>query len=212
MMQTTRRIAIYDFDGTLYGGETLRDFYLFSANRNPLLYLCMLPYFGALFLLKRCGMISERTFKERSLAFLGRKINMRAVEKFWRKRNKRIFPWVKRELERDKRAKFTRICISASPDPLIRHTVINRLGFSSLIATRLNIADNRKMDGENCKGEEKVRRFRRWLAENRIRQYEVVKVVSDSSSDLPLYTLAPAGHFKVTPAGDLLPGEPDVYK
>jgi HAD superfamily phosphoserine phosphatase-like hydrolase len=210
MMMTPRRIAIYDFDGTLYNGETMRDFYIFCANRNPLLYL-LLPYFGALYLLLKCKAISPRAFKERGLVFLGRKINMRMVEKFWRKKNKRIFPWVKRELERDRKEKYTRLCISASPDTLIRHTVVNRLGFNSLIATRLDIIDNRKLDGEPCKGEEKVRRFRRWLAENRVKGYEIVKMVSDSSADMPLYALAKE-RFKVTPKGELLPGEADVYK
>ena len=51
-----KKTVIYDFDGTLYNGETISDFYFFSAKENKLLYL-WLPYFAILLLLKKLHLL-----------------------------------------------------------------------------------------------------------------------------------------------------------
>ena len=46
-----------------------------------------------------------------------------------------------------------------------------------------------KIDGENNKGEEKVKKLDEWAKENGF-EYEIVKFYSDSLADEPLYDIA----------------------
>lgn len=201
-----KKIAIYDFDGTLYGGETISDFYFFCAKRNWFLLL-LLPYFVILYILKKYKLISLKTFKEKCFIFLGKKISQKKVYKFWGKRKKKIYPWVRKELERDKKRGYYIICISATPEFLIKGIVLKYLQIDYLIGTRLSTEDNRKIIGENCKGEEKVKRLEEWLEKRDIKEYEIVKMVSDSMADKPLYDIAKY-KFAVSPRGKFYKGLP----
>ncbi len=201
-----KKIAIYDFDGTLYGGETISNFYFYCAKHNWLLFL-WLPYFIILFLLKKIHLISLKTFKQECFRFFGKHLSVDKVYKFWGVNKKKIYPWVRQELERDRKRGYHIICISATPEFLIHGIVIKYLKIDTLIGTLLNPKDNRKIIGKNCKGEEKVERLHLWLKKNNIKNYKIVKMVSDSLADMPLFNIA-ENKFAVSPKGKIYKGLP----
>ena len=139
-----KRIAIYDFDGTLYNGETISDFYFFCAKYKKRLYL-WLPYFALLYLLKVLHLISLQFFKQEAFRFFGRRISTDMVYKFWGVKKKYIFRWVYRELKTDRKRGYYLICISATPEFLLSGIVLKQLKFDAIIGTILNPMDNLKI-------------------------------------------------------------------
>lgn len=204
-----KKIAIYDFDGTLYNGETISDFYFFSAKENKLLYL-WLPYFAILLLLKKLHLITLKLFKQECFRFFGRRISTDMVYKFWGVKKKYISPWVRHELALDKKRGYYTICISATPEFLLSGIVLKYLNFDAFIGTRLNTKDNRKIIGKNCKGKEKVSRLYEFLKKRHIKNYKIKKMVSDSLADMPLYKIAER-NFVVKKDGTLKEGLPTKY-
>ena len=100
----------------------------------------------------------------------------KAVNKFWDKHEKEVFPWFK---ERKRYA----VVISASPDFLLCE-IKRRLKFETLICTKHNPKTG-AIIGLNCRDEEKVRRFRELFPDA-----EVTDVYSDSlRHDRPIFSL-----------------------
>ena len=59
-------VNIYDFDGTIYDGDSSIDFYLFCLKRNFKILLCLpLQFFS--FILFKLGIIDRKEFKEKVL-------------------------------------------------------------------------------------------------------------------------------------------------
>ena len=54
---------VYDFDETIYSGDSTRDFYFYSIKKNPSL-LRFLPKQGWAFLKYMFGIINKTKFKE----------------------------------------------------------------------------------------------------------------------------------------------------
>ena len=100
---------------------------------------------------------------------------------FWDGHIDRIFPWyLARRREDD-------LVISASPDFLIGEAC-RRLGIA-YIATGMDTRTGRII-GENCRGEEKVRRFREIYGDAPVEEF-----YSDSLSDRPMMDLAERGYL-----------------
>lgn len=165
---------VYDFDHTIYDGDSTIDFYLFCIKKNPYLVLrygftqC---YGVLLFLLKR---IDTRRMKEHFFCFLPSIKNLDSlVYDFWNQNENKIEPWyLSQRKEND-------VIITASPHFLIEE-ICKRKNISNLIATDLD-TKKVKINGENCKGEEKVKCFL-----NRFKEESIECFYSDSLSDTPL--------------------------
>jgi phosphoserine phosphatase len=95
------------------------------------------------------------------------------VQHFWTTNNKKIKAFYhKSSHDKD-------VIISASPDFLLRPVCMD-LGVAHLIASQVN-KETGRFEGENCYGEEKVKRLRDELGECIIETF-----YTDSKSDLPL--------------------------
>lgn len=168
---------IYDFDKTIYDGDSSIDFYLYCLSKHPGLVVYI---FGQIWsvLLHTTGRIDTKEWKERFFVFLrGLPSLDEMIDSFWDSRQSKIKEWyLKQKQEND-------VVISASPAFLLV-PVCQRLGIAPPIATELDIASG-KILGKNCKGEEKVRRFLERYPEAIIRRF-----YSDSSTDAPLAALA----------------------
>ena len=196
--KTVLPVALYDFDGTLYRGNTLLDFWLYSIRRTPgvLLYL---PYQIFNFLLWMLRIIATTKFKEAFYSYLHLIPDSRLglyVADFWQRNKRKIFHWVPAALQADRDGGLFLICISASTEFLLKNISAD-LGFNHLICTEFSrdIRGRPTIDHRNCKGSEKVSRLRSWAANNSY-DLDVRKMVSDSSDDDPLYDLAREG-FRV---------------
>lgn len=170
------RRNVYDFDNTIYAGDSGVHFYFYCLRRRPRMLLD-LPGVGVYGIRYLCGRIGKTAFKQRLYRFLTFLPDIdAAVSDFWRTHTKNIKPWY-----RAKRAD-TDLIISASP-AFVLSPVCLELGVP-LIATRV---DKRTgvFDGLNCHGKEKVARMREAYPDT-----EIVAFYSDSLSDTPLAELA----------------------
>ena len=162
----------YDFDETIYSGDSTRDFYFYSIKKDITL-LRFLPKQGFYFLKYMFGIINKTAFKEKFYIFLtGIKDINKEVELFWQKNIVKIKPWYYEQKRDDD------IIISASPEFLLK-PVADKLGFT-LIASRVDKTCG-KTTGENCYGKEKVIRLTEYMPNAKIDAF-----YSDSLSDSPL--------------------------
>lgn len=173
---------VYDFDGTIYGGDSTIDFYLYCLRKHPRIFVYVFWQAFGIFL-GAVGRMDSTAKKERFFSFLnGLQDVEELVESFWNVRQSKIGNWYW-----DRKQK-TDLIISASPEFLLA-PICSRLDIQPPIATRIN-PQNGKIDGRNCKGKEKVQRFLEQFPEGTIRQF-----YSDSMTDAPLAEMAETAFF-----------------
>jgi putative flippase GtrA len=163
---------VYDFDRTIYNGDSSVDFYLFVLCRKPYL-IVLLPFLLWGTILYLFGIYSKELMKETFFIFVRFILVQETVLCFWDKKRKKIKSWYLNQKQDGD------VIISASPDFLLEPLVCGYLGVN-LIASRVD-QNTVKFIGKNCFGEEKV-----------IRLYElypcsvIENFYSDSLSDSPL--------------------------
>lgn len=168
---------VYDFDKTIYDGDSTLDFYFFSLKKSPML-IRFLPIQIIGFIKYMFGMYSKLQFKEKFYSFLkGIKDVDIMVELFWNENQDKIKDWYLKSKEESD------VIISASPEFLL-NTICRRIGIKHLIASEVN-KNTGICEGENCYGEEKVLRFKKYFEKG-----EIKKFYSDSLSDAPISLMA----------------------
>lgn len=128
---------VYDFDETIYDGESAIEFFLYYFRIDPTLVRFLPSVMKALFLYKRekisldqfindYGSIIEDYIKTHKSDF------EKCVKDFWDKKMKKIKPlYLERQKEDD-------VVISASPDFVLKE-VCSRLGIKNLICTHIDL-------------------------------------------------------------------------
>ena len=168
---------IYDFDGTLYAGDSTVDFLLFSFRKHPAL-LRFLPIQGIAFFKYYVLKATDKTaMKEQFYRVFSGYDPEALLEEFWDTHQHKIFPWYAGQQEPED------IIISASPEFLLR-PICARLGIRHLIASRVDSRTGR-YQGKNCHGAEKVVRLKQELGYDHCTAF-----YSDSYSDTPLAEIA----------------------
>ncbi len=167
---------VYDFDGTLYEGDSSIDFYKYNLKRKP--WLCILwPVQLAAAIGYKLRFISKTRMKEIFYLYF-RMIDAEAeAERFWKKNIEKIYPWYYEAHREDD------VIISASPEFFLKHPCAH-LGISNLLASRVDPSTGRT-EGLNCHGEEKLARFRAAFPDAHVEQ-----AYFDRRSDLPVSLLA----------------------
>lgn len=168
----------YDFDKTIYDGDSTADFYLFSLKRHKKIIALapsLLAAFLKFYVLKK-GTKTE--FKEVMYRFLCYCDIEKDINDFWKINKHKI----KRFYFENK--KTDDVIISASPEFLLK-PLCNELGINNLIASCVDCKTG-KYSGINCHGKEKVRRFYEVFGKNT----EVDEFYSDSYSDSPMAEIA----------------------
>jgi phosphatidylglycerophosphatase C len=178
---------LYDFDKTVFLGESGSEFYLFCLKKNPKIikYLpVQIWYAFRYFVLKNVPM---SVMKEKIYSCLNGIDGEKMVKLFWEKNESRMCPWFKPR-EHD----VATVVCSASPLFQIK-PICDKLGVNLIIATRIDIHTG-KIDGENCKREEKVRRIK-----SEAFSYTIRDVYTDNlESDAPMLSLATRNKYKVS--------------
>lgn len=168
-------INIYDFDETIYDGDSSIDFFKYALSKNKKCFLITPKLIIAiiLYLLK----IKEKEYlKSIFFSFVKYFDNIDLIVKnFWQLNDKKIKKFYLKQRNKND------IIISASPEFLLK-PVAQKYNFQ-LIATLVDTSTG-KIVGKNCYGEEKVNR----LIKTGIKQFD--KFYSDSLSDTPLSKLA----------------------
>jgi HAD superfamily hydrolase (TIGR01490 family) len=192
------KLAIFDVDYTLTKRETLVEFYLFMMVKNPRL-LKYLPksIFSSIFYVLKIHDASK--VKKTFIRFIdGIEANdmKKIVKEFYEKRLSKIL--YKDAIDTIKKMKadgFKIYLISASAEFYLNE-LYKILEVDKVIGTRFameNGLHRNEIIGENCKGDEKVKRLMEVLKKEKIEvDFEESYMFSDSLSDSPLFNLV--GH------------------
>lgn len=168
---------VYDFDKTIYNGDSTADFYLFALKRHKKIITLAPSLLGSVmrFYVFKKGTKTE--FKQVMYRFLRYCDIDRDIADFWAvNRNKIKQYYLKQKREDD-------VIISASPEFLLE-PIINELNIGTLMASKVD-KHTGVYDGINCHGKEKVRRFYEAFPGCKIDEF-----YSDSYSDTPLAEIA----------------------
>ncbi|MBQ7624181.1 MAG: HAD-IB family phosphatase [Clostridia bacterium] len=167
----------YDFDGTVYDGDSTADFFRFCAKRSLKIRL-LTPYYLLGFIPYKMGIINKTRAKRHFYNFVRAVPDMDgAVKAFWDKNQVKIKGWYRKNSRHDD------IVLSASPRFTLRE-ICARLGIKSLICSEVNEKTG-EYSGLNCHGEEKVRRLEKEYPGAVIEEF-----YSDSFNDAPLARLS----------------------
>lgn len=168
---------VYDFDKTIYAGDSTVDFYFYCLRKRPKIIICLFRQIYGI-LLHKMHKADTTEMKECFFSFLSVIEDVDVlVDSFWIQHFEKIQEWYLEKKEKQD------VIISASPEFLLG-PVCEKLAIAKPIATRM---DRHKgtIDGCNCKGKEKVDRFFEKYPDGVILQF-----YSDSESDTPLANIA----------------------
>ena len=174
---------VYDFDHTIYDGDSSVDLYFYCLRRNPGVLRALprqlagtLGYYGTR--KSRRTVEGKTAFKEAVYTYFSAVRDMdETVEDFWDSHIQRVKLWYILQRRPED------VIISASPAFLIG-PACERLGIRHQLSSNVGPATGLYI-GLNCHGEEKVRRFREQFGQAQIDEF-----YSDSLSDTPLARLA----------------------
>lgn len=170
---------VYDFDETIYDGDSSVDYTLFCLRKRPALALRLLGAAGPA-LAYRLGRMSKTAMKEHIFSYLrDLPATPELLDEFWDGHINKVKAFYTAQRRPDD------LVISASPEFLLRPACA-RLGIQPPIASRVDAASGR-FEGLNCHDVEKVRRLREQQPGAQVENF-----YSDSRSDSPLAEIADA--------------------
>lgn len=193
----SRRIAFFDFDGTITTKDTLLEMirYSFGPGKFMLGFLLNSPFIVAYML----GLIGNHVAKQQVLRFFFGKLSTEKFNALCREYAEEAIPLVLRgkamkEIEKLRSIGASVIVVSASPENWLQPWC-DAHGLQ-LLATRMQVSNGRitgKIEGLNCHGEEKVRRIRESFD---LAQFDQVYCYGDTNGDKPMLELATVSFFK----------------
>ncbi|MEG0025700.1 MAG: GtrA family protein [Bacilli bacterium] len=173
---------LYDFDGTIYDGDSSIDFYLFCLKKNILL-IRFFPYQLLYCILYFCKIINKEKYKQAYFSFLKgiKDINL-TVNNFWLQNEKKIKKWyMSKNHKKD-------IIISASPYFLLL-PISKKLKVYDLIATEVD-KNTGQFLSHNCRGKEKIK-----MLYKKHPSISIIEAYTDNISDGPIIEIANKGYF-----------------
>ncbi len=193
-----KKLAIFDVDYTITKRETMIEFYRFMVKKNPRLVLHIPRIIGSGILMAARYYDLKRA-KEEFLAFTAgiEEEEMKSlVKEFYEKKlSKILYRDAVDTIKKFKAEGFKIYLISASAEVYLNE-LYNIKEVDKIIGTRLILKNGKYIkgfEGENNKGEEKVRRLLEDLKKDNIEvDFKESYMFSDSMADLPLFKLV--GH------------------
>ncbi len=189
------KLAIFDVDYTLTKKETSIELFKYALKKNPknIIYIPRAVFSGLLYVM---GIYNEKQSKETFLKFIDgieEKEMEKLIKGFYRDRlSKIIYQDAITMMKKLKSDGYKIYLISASPEFYLKE-LYNLAIVDRIIGTRYICTGgyhSKSMEGENCKGEEKVKRLMEDLKiENVEVDFKSSYMFSDSLSDKPLFDL-----------------------
>lgn len=170
---------VYDFDNTLYDGESAFDFFLYCLKKKPRLVKVVFPIIWDLIKYKSCRM-SPAEFKERGAYYTESFFDLfddiqAEIIQFWDKHEHKFKSFYESVRQDDD------VIITANVNILVAE-LFRRKSICNYIATTFDM-DTGKL-GEVCFGETKARLFKEQYGE------KIDDFYTDSENDAPLMALA----------------------
>jgi HAD superfamily hydrolase (TIGR01490 family) len=206
MSDHSDKLALFDFDGTLYKYDSILSFCLFYYRKKPLRIWRVIIQVYALVLWKS-KRINTSTFKSKFICFIASdsalEVN-RMASQFWK--NKDTFNQeLMSALKSCQAENLCVVVVSASPDLFIL-PACEKLGIQHVVSTTLRIHEEGYTLGTNCRGSEKTIRLRAVFPTQRI-----VSAYSDNTDDLQLLRTAEQGFLVKNGAIRSVPNVGDSY-
>ncbi|MFT3948632.1 MAG: HAD family hydrolase [Agriterribacter sp.] len=192
-----KAIAFFDFDGTITTKDTLLEIAKFSKGSAGFYsgILQLSPWLVAM----KLKLIPNHVVKEKFLSHFFKNTSADLFQKKCDTFSEKVIPQLIRpgalkEFDRLKQNNIPVVIVSASPENwLINWCSTN--GFHC-IATTLEIKNGAitgKIKGNNCYGEEKVRRIKEQF---NLKEYDEIFCFGDTKGDKPMLTLATSAYYK----------------
>jgi len=167
---------VYDFDKTIYNGDSTVDFIYFCIRKYPK-SLRHLPIIIKAYLKYLFHLCDKTQMKEEFFGIFKYFDAQKEIKLFWDSHLNKIFDWYLAQQKEDD------LIISASPLFDIEEAM-QRLNIKHFLASEVD-PQTGKYTGLNCHGEQKVKRFKEVYGTKKIAEF-----YSDSYSDTPLAELA----------------------
>lgn len=169
---------IYDFDNTIFKGDSSRKFIGYSFLRHPFLLI-----WASLKTFKEC---IKYLFKKSNLGFI--KSELFSFVKYINNFDDYIEKYVlihQKDIKKFylEQRKDDDVVISASFEFIVK-PFCEKLGIKTIIATKYDVK-NGKIIGFNCRGKEKINRFNEIFKNTKVNE-----AYSDSLSDIPMFEIA----------------------
>lgn len=177
------KLNLYDFDGTIYNGDSGVDLIFFAIKKNPKTLLYLFGSLGTviLYLLK---LRTKEQLKSKVFSFLKLFPDTDAfVTEFWNAHEHKI-----KKFWTTKKSHKNDIIISASCTFWLQ-PIANKYKVKDLFATNMNPNTGEVM-GNNCHSQEKVKMFQK-----KYPNASIEEMYTDSIHDLPLIELAKSGYL-----------------
>ena len=174
---------LYDFDGTIYDGDSGVDIILFAMKKKPSIFFRLLGSIGIVILYK-LKLRTKEQMKSRLFSFFKDIDDIDAfVKEFWDSHERKLKTyWL------EKKSHKKDIIISASAEFWLK-PIADKYKVCALIATDIDPKTG-KVVGPNCHGKEKVKRFYEEFPKG-----IVSEMYTDSINDLPLIAEAKNGYL-----------------
>lgn len=189
------KLAIFDVDYTLTKKETLWEFFKFMMKKKPSLVLHLPKSLVSAFLFA-AGIYDAKTAKEHFIAFIDgieEKQMQELVREFYDNRFVNIFYQDAIDTMKKLKAEGYKIILISASAEFYLNELYKIKEVDKILGTRFSLENGRHtrfIEGENCKGEEKVRRLREYLEEEDMDvDFKNSYMFSDSLSDSPLFYL-----------------------
>ena len=170
---------VYDFDNTIYDGESALDFFWYCLTRKPVLLKVLFPIIFDLIKYKSCRM-TEEEFKARGAYYTESFFNLfddiyAEIANFWDKNEHKIKPFYENVRKDDD------VIVTANVNVLVGE-IFKRLGIKNYISTEFDM-DEGKL-GNICFSKVKANLFKEKYADN------IDDFYTDSKNDAPLMEMA----------------------
>lgn len=171
---------VFDFDNTIYDGESAFDFFVFCVKKYPRMIKFFPRVISVVILYKLCritrdGLLDRMEKYDAEIIRIAGDIN-RLVKEFWNKNERKVKPfYLKMQRDDD-------VIISASFDFLLDE-IMRRLGIKNCICSKMDLSSGRVT--QLCFRDEKVRLFKAAYPDAQIDSF-----YTDSMNDLPMMRLA----------------------
>lgn len=198
MKVQSRKLVLFDFDGTLTTQDTLFAFARFVV--GDVRFVVGMLLLSVPMGLHKLKLLSARKAKETFLQYYFGGMNKVLFESLCEKFSDQLLPKIIRskalETIQNYRAEGAyMVIVSASADNWIRPWA--KIWGIEVIATKLEVSNSNRItgriEGENCNGNEKVTRIKEVLD---LRQFDEIVAFGDTTGDLPMLALAGAQFYK----------------
>ena len=199
MVSNKAKLAVFDFDGTLYKGDSFVDFCKFYYLKKPWRLWFFFVQLGG-FLFWKLGLLSSTQFKSLFIQYLFWDSEMeikRMCQLFW-ERPRNFNETVIERLVFYQKEGYTILVASASPKLLIEIACL-KLHVKHVVGTELIPYKKRHVVTKNCRGPEKLIQVKRAFPE-----HHLAVAYSDNKDDMELLRQSEQG-FLVLGDGNIKP-------